>query len=228
MPSKLKSDTARENGSKSNGPLTPEGKAITSRNSIRHGLTAKAVVLPGESQEEFQDLLDSYIEQFQPATAVERELVQSMAVTRWRLNRMSGIETSLFNKEIILCRDEMDKRLTGMEEDDRVAWAYQSLANSGPTLPLLLRYEGHLTRTYDRTFKQLAHLQRTRRAAPQPPQPNEPKPVAIHLDPRSSTSKKPNEPTPTPPDSAVTSDLPDTTDASNQPIGGEQPDLVRP
>src|SRR5258707_1183927 len=68
MPSQLQSDTARANGAKSNGPATPEGRAISSRNSLRHGLTAKAVVLPGESQEEFQALLDAYIDQFQPAT----------------------------------------------------------------------------------------------------------------------------------------------------------------
>src|SRR5437764_13824765 len=97
MPSRLKSDTARKNGAKSHGPVTPEGKACSSKNSIRHGLTAKAVMLNSESHEEFQALLDSYIDQFQPATDVERDLVQTMAITPWRLNRPVGIETNMLS-----------------------------------------------------------------------------------------------------------------------------------
>jgi hypothetical protein len=72
--SQTKSQIARANGAKSHGPVTAEGKAISSRNSLRHGLTSTAVVLPGESPEEFQSLLDGYIDQFQPATAVDTNL----------------------------------------------------------------------------------------------------------------------------------------------------------
>ena len=51
--SQLKSETARANGAKSRGPVTPEGRAASSRNSLRHGFTAESVVLPTESQEDF-------------------------------------------------------------------------------------------------------------------------------------------------------------------------------
>jgi hypothetical protein len=88
MSSQLKKDTARANGAKSHGPNTPEGRARSSANSRRHGLTAKTVLLPGESPEHFQLLLQDYVDQFHPATGVEMELVEAMASARWRLRRL--------------------------------------------------------------------------------------------------------------------------------------------
>ena len=197
MPSRTKSDSARANGAQSHGPLTPEGRAQSAKNSVRHGLTAKAVVLPDESQEEFQKLLDAYVDQFQPATAIEYDLVQSMAVARWRLNRIAGIETNLFSIEIAQQSARADEALTNLEPDDYLAWVFKNLANQGKTLPLLLRYEGTLSRTHDRAFKQLEHLQRARKTG-EPPQPdaqrNEPKPVSIGVHPRPSAANIETEP----------------------------------
>ncbi len=85
----LKSQTARAIGAKSRGPVTPEGRAASSRNSLRHGFTAESVVLPTESQEDFQSLLDSYTDQFHPQGGVEIDLIQTMAAARWRLRRIS-------------------------------------------------------------------------------------------------------------------------------------------
>lgn len=83
-----KPEAARANGAKSRGPATPEGRAKSSRNSLRHGLSAKSVLLPAESHEPFQLLLDAHIQQFHPASPVEMDLVEAMAVTRWRLRRL--------------------------------------------------------------------------------------------------------------------------------------------
>src|SRR6185295_19437952 len=102
MPSRNKSETARANGAKSRGPVTPEGRALSSRNSLRHGLAAQSpglpavnVVLTTESREDFQTLLDSYLHQFAPQTGLETELVHAMAAARWRLRRIAAIETML-------------------------------------------------------------------------------------------------------------------------------------
>jgi len=82
-----KSDAARTNGAQSHGPITPEGKAKSALNSLRHGLTAKAVVLGDESQEAYDALLAAYTDRFQPADQVELDLVESMTLSRWRLRR---------------------------------------------------------------------------------------------------------------------------------------------
>lgn len=43
---------------RSTGPRTPEGKAVSSRNALKHGLTARQIVIKGESQAEFDALLE--------------------------------------------------------------------------------------------------------------------------------------------------------------------------
>jgi hypothetical protein len=167
----LQSQTARANGAKSHGPVTPEGRAISSRNSLRHGFTAKSVVLSTESQEDFQSLLDSYIDQFDPQSGIEMELVEAMAAARWRLRRISTIETSLLNNEMVRRARDIDKEFR-INNDGRLAWVFRNLADNGQSLALLMRYEGALNRSYDRAFKQLQMLQSARHRS----QPNEPKP----------------------------------------------------
>jgi hypothetical protein len=172
MSSQLKSDTARANGAKSHGPVTAEGRATSSRNSLRHGFAAKSVVLPTESQEDFQALLDSYVDQFDPQGGVEIDLVETMAAARWRLLRISNIETALLNNEMTRRAKDCRRELNNPDDVARLAWVFQKLADHGQTLSLVIRYEGALNRSYDRAFKQLHMLQSGRRRV----RPNEPKP----------------------------------------------------
>ena len=156
-----KSDAARINGAQSHGPITPEGKAKSAANSLRHGLTAKAIVLPSESQEAYDALLAAYTARFQPADQVELDLVESMAVSRWRLRRIANIETNLLAEEIAVraTRDE------SKDDDQLLASAFRSEA---ATLATLTRYENSLNRAFDRALKQLQLLQRARLPMPVP------------------------------------------------------------
>jgi hypothetical protein len=168
MSSLLKSETARENGAKSHGPVTPEGKARSSANSRRHGLASASILMDGESAEDFQLLRADFLNQFQPQTAVETDLVDVMAIARWRLRRLLAIEAHLFDQEILCRKDEIKYRskTKAMEQEDRLAFVFQSLGDHGNSLTLLLRYEGSLNRSYDKALKQLLQLQSAR---PEPP-----------------------------------------------------------
>ena len=66
QPARTKADIARENGAKSRGPITPEGKARSSVNSFKHGLTAKCVVLSNESEESYTELQQCFRNTWQP------------------------------------------------------------------------------------------------------------------------------------------------------------------
>ena len=81
MRTEAQNQASRQNGGKSTGPKTPEGKAISSMNALRHGLTAKAILLTNENPEAYTKLADAYYEKFQPADDVERDLVDTMVIS---------------------------------------------------------------------------------------------------------------------------------------------------
>lgn len=185
MSTNRKSESARINGAKSKGPVTPEGKAKSSMNSLSHGLTSSYAVVGEESQAGFQVLLQAYADRYQPSDAVETELVQTLAITRWRLRRVATLETCLFENELALRGNEIDESFDSLDEANRVAYVFQKQAEEGKALSLLIRYEAALNRVYDRTLKQLDQLQTgprrnepTEQLNPDPPStsPSEPEP----------------------------------------------------
>ena len=50
------------------GPITPEGKARSSQNATTHGATSQQLILPGESQQDFDNLLANLTKEYQPST----------------------------------------------------------------------------------------------------------------------------------------------------------------
>ena len=53
MSSEKQIEANRQNGSASKGPTSEQGKAISSKNSLEHGLTAKESLLPTEDAEAY-------------------------------------------------------------------------------------------------------------------------------------------------------------------------------
>jgi hypothetical protein len=56
----------RLNAQKSTGPRTPEGKAASSFNALKHGMDAASIVIPGEDPAEYDTLASDYHRQFHP------------------------------------------------------------------------------------------------------------------------------------------------------------------
>jgi hypothetical protein len=96
-----KADIARENGRKSNGPITPQGKAKSSRNALRHGYTShKAVLISTESEEQLREFSETYFDRYLPADAAEALLVEEVIACAWRLRRLWHAESSLLDLEL--------------------------------------------------------------------------------------------------------------------------------
>jgi hypothetical protein len=95
--SNARAEASRKNGAKSRGLKTPEGKARSAQNALRHGLRAeKYVVLPQEDAAEFAGLEAALIEELAPVGALQTVLARRVAVAAWRLTRADRIESELF------------------------------------------------------------------------------------------------------------------------------------
>jgi hypothetical protein len=180
MASLSRSDAARANGQKSRGPVTPKGKENSSRNALKHGLTAESATITGESEEDFAELLQAHLDLYQPANAVEKDLVETMAQARWRLRRLASIETNMFENELILTKEAIDDKFDTIPDLGRLAYIFQEQTKP---LALLMRYESSLTRLHERTYKHLKELQKLRNEPTKPLKPKEPPCVSMRTNP---------------------------------------------
>jgi len=162
MESDLKSETARANGAKSRGPTTPEGKEKSSRNALKHGLTAGAgnILLDCEDPDEFEQMFNKLLGIHEPVTPAEKDLVEEMVAARWRTRRMWTIETGLLNAEILTQAAKSDTP----DPKVHLASAYRALSDDSRSLALASRYEARHQRIYDRAYKTLRELQQARKS----------------------------------------------------------------
>jgi len=183
----------RANAMKSTGPRTEAGKRASSRNALRHGLTAEHVVLDNEDPADFDALRASVRVEFEPQGPTEAFLVDRLAGLIWRLNRVPGFEAGLITWMAHL---ESEAHDTGgvvfadlyFTGDQRALPAPQARAGPGAqvrhqsrvvgraleamlstTDPLgkLARYEGQLMRELGRTLAEVRTLQAERGAPKQ-------------------------------------------------------------
>jgi hypothetical protein len=206
-------------------PPTPEGKEKSSRNSLKHGLTAGAsnILLDCEDSDEFEQAFNKLLGIHEPATPAENDIVEEMVAARWRIRRMWTIETNLFNVEI-LTQQSSPSVSEGADRGIHLAMAFRALADDSRSLALASRYEARLQRLYDRAYKTLRELQQERKSQP----PQEPHTVKVmwvdsqeELDMRAAAAKPaptpgpspapepklPNEPTSTEPCASVSGPL---------------------
>ena len=172
MPTQLKSDTARANGAKSHGPTTAEGRAKSSRNAVKHGLSSRKrnpLVLECENDDDFRAVHDSQMEIHQPATPAEKDLVDQMVAARWRILRLQGIESGLLDKEMRL-KKKLERQFPSGQRV-QLSDAYEGQANGYAAMALASRCESRLHRMYNSSYKILRELQAARMKQSTQPEP---------------------------------------------------------
>src|SRR5580698_8074109 len=139
-----RAETNRANSQHSTGPRTVAGKHRSSLNALRHGLTSQMVVMPTEDPQIYERHLKSFTDEYNPQGATEANLVQALADTAWRLNRVTAIEGTLLT-------EAADNQRFGKLESHLKALATLSL------------HSQRLSRQFERTVAQLRDHQQLRR-----------------------------------------------------------------
>ncbi len=151
----------KRNADKSTGPRTPEGKEMSSRNALTHGLTSTRTLIGQEDPIEYHELRSSLFRDYAPANAQETVLVDRLASASWRTLRSRQMEQSLCNMSVDqwqakrkgdrprTAQTENEALIISMVEDD--LWR------------VMLRYETQISRDFFRTLNSLEKMQKDRR-----------------------------------------------------------------
>ena len=145
------------------GPKTEQGKEISSKNSFKHGLTAKGFV-NDEEKTEYESMNDGLLEEYLPVGVIELMLVNDLAMIRIKLNRFKEVEAALFIKSrnqatvttpLAFLLDEDDE-----QEPDEI------LVNAAlppkSEFDRLYRYQTSLENQFTKKLSQLIQLQEMR------------------------------------------------------------------
>jgi hypothetical protein len=110
------------------GPKTPEGKARSSRNALRHGLRSnqRFIIEDFESPEEWEEFRLGIIESWQPVGILETELAVNIAYGFWKLRRCRTAENARLSEQI-------DETEGDLQEND--AWE-DDLPDDAPRPPI--------------------------------------------------------------------------------------------
>ena len=153
---------SQRNGALSSGPVTPEGKAVSSRNNTRHGMLATSIIIEGESHEEFQKLLDSMLIEWKPFNFDECALLEGMAVARWRQMRAWSLTTAGHN-HAIHGQELESPEIAGLDMATRAWLALCRNDSNGYSMNVVNRNETRYGRDYLRYRKELIASQAKRK-----------------------------------------------------------------
>ena len=159
MSSQRQIDANRLNAQKSTGPTTPEGRAAVSLNSLKYGLYAETLILPGEDPAAFEALLDRFDAEHQPATPTEEAFVSQIAMATWRRARIQRMEVAFYKSQHKAYIGH-DKWYTDLDDTGRLALIAARDAGANKVLDSFSRQEARL----DRAIKSAVHELRRCRA----------------------------------------------------------------
>jgi hypothetical protein len=153
----------RSNAAQSTGPRSVEGKLAVAQNARKHGLSGAHVILHGESQADYEALLQGLCAEHNASGITEIFLTEQMAQAQWKLMRIARMQ------QIVLQPDsDMLARCPGGHPVFLQIAQFVNDCNGDQTAFKLMRYEAAARRAYMQSLKQLLALQKLRASAPKP------------------------------------------------------------
>jgi hypothetical protein len=141
----------KRNAQKSTGPATEEGRRLSSKNALKHGLTAREVTIDEAEAKKFAAFRDDLVADLAPHGALEEQLAQEIAVHSWRLRRVYRLEVN---------ESDTANPLSSLAQE---AVAHGLSVERSLSFPALIRYETSIARLRERALHDLERLQARRR-----------------------------------------------------------------
>jgi hypothetical protein len=139
---------------------TEEGKARSKMNALRHGLTARVVVLPSEDMDAYRKFSEEIVDSLDAQTPVERQFAQTVADNQWRINRIRSIEDGMLGMGHFEAAGNIDFGHPQIHAAFTAARAFRDDSKSFVNLSI---YEQRLHRSMKESLRQLKELQAERR-----------------------------------------------------------------
>jgi len=95
MSSESRQTANSANAQLSTGPRTADGKARSSQNARKHGLTATHLVIAADDRDEFDEFLAELEADIRPQGALQQTLFEQIVASAWNLRRIPRMEAEL-------------------------------------------------------------------------------------------------------------------------------------
>lgn len=102
---------------RSGGPKTSSGRLNASKNALKTGAYSSMIVLPGESEDDFEKLHEQFMNDFMPSDVAESAMVYELAGLTWKKLRIEKLEHAAFIRSINLNITIKDMASEGVEID---------------------------------------------------------------------------------------------------------------
>lgn len=158
--SHAKTESNRQNAQHSTGPRTAEGKARSSMNATRHGLTGQVIVLPGEDLKLYSAFCLEFFTEWQPKGPTERHLVQTLADNQWRIHRAHAYELAIYANGQHTYGERVD---TDRPDVHAALTAGVVELEHSRELDRLSRHGSRIQRDFENTLRRLQALQAERK-----------------------------------------------------------------
>ncbi len=117
----------RTNSKRSTGPRSPEGKLRSKFNAVKHGMSAKVPVLPGEDEGAFRRRVEEWTDHLAPRNPVEQFLVEQAVTASWKIERSDRVETARISSVMRTAAAER----AGQDQEEVIALGRRLISSEG-------------------------------------------------------------------------------------------------
>ena len=160
MVSEKRIEANRRNAQRSTGPRSIDGRARSSMNALRHGITGQVSIMNEEDRGAHDKFVQELITGLRPEGAVELQFASVIAEDFWRLQRILAVENDML--ALGNFSDAADIDVDHPEVHASLTRA-QTFLDQSKDFERLTLYEQRINRAIEKNRKQLAELQAERK-----------------------------------------------------------------